>query len=55
LNPVAGIIEGFRAALLGRPPFDWKSLALSAVITAGLALYSARAFARVEEGFADVI
>lgn len=55
LNPVAGIIEGFRSALLGRPPFDWGSLALAAAVTAALALYSARAFARMEEGFADVI
>jgi lipopolysaccharide transport system permease protein len=55
LNPVAPIIEGFRSALLSTSPFDWRSLALAAAVTAVLALYSARAFARMEESFADVI
>lgn len=55
LNPATGMIEGFRSALLGRPPVDWGALAVAAGITAAMALYSARAFARLEEGFADVI
>src|SRR6185503_20735989 len=32
INPVAGIIEGFRAALTGQP-FDYLHLSLSAAIT----------------------
>lgn len=54
LNPITGIIEGFRAALLGRD-FDWPLLALAAGITLAIALYALLAFARMEEGFADVI
>lgn len=54
LNPVTGIVEGFRAALLGRD-FDWPSLALAAGLTLAIALYALSAFAKMEEGFADVI
>ncbi len=54
LNPITGIVEGFRAALLGRE-LDWPALALAAGITLAIALYALLAFARMEEGFADVI
>src|SRR6266550_3693189 len=39
LNPLTGIIEGFRASLLGRS-FNWSALAISAVITLALLVYS---------------
>src|SRR4030095_13148214 len=35
INPVAGIIEGFRASLTGSP-FDWVHVIISAVITLAL-------------------
>ena len=54
LNPMTGIIEGFRAALFGQG-FDWLALGLSAVITLGLLVYSAFVFTRMEKSFADVI
>jgi lipopolysaccharide transport system permease protein len=53
-NPLAGIIENFRAALFGRQ-FDWVALAVSALITMGVLVYSAFAFRRVEKSFADII
>lgn len=53
-NPLSGIIEGFRAAILGRP-FGWNNLGLSAGMAAGLLLYSAYAFRRMEREFADLI
>jgi lipopolysaccharide transport system permease protein len=54
LNPLAGIIEGYRASLFGRE-FDWLALGLSALITLGLLVYSAYAFRRMEKSFADIV
>jgi lipopolysaccharide transport system permease protein len=54
LNPLTGIIEGYRSALLRRP-FDWTNLSLSAFVTIALLLYAVFAFRRNEKDFADVI
>jgi lipopolysaccharide transport system permease protein len=54
LNPAAGVIEGFRWALLGAPwpgPGVLVSLATTAIVLAGGVLY----FLRMERRFADVI
>lgn len=53
-NPVAGIIEGFRAALTGQP-FDYLHLSISAAITFVLLLFSVYVFRRFEDTFADVV
>ena len=55
LNPLTGIIGGFRAALFGQGDFDWGALAVSAVITLAVVTYSAHAFWRMEEDFADIV
>ncbi|MGH9900240.1 MAG: ABC transporter permease [Pyrinomonadaceae bacterium] len=54
LNPMKGIIEGFRAALLGRE-FDWPAVAVAAVVVAVLLVVAAYAFRRAERSFADLI
>lgn len=54
LNPVVGIIDNFRAAILGSP-FNWPALGVSAVLTLVLLIGGAFYFRRVEKGFADVI
>lgn len=54
LNPVTGIIEGYRSAFFGRP-FDWTSLGISLAITVVLIGYAAYAFRKMEKGFADII
>jgi len=54
LNPMTGIIEGFRAALLGQS-LNWTTLALSAVVTVVLLINSTFFFTRMERNFADVI
>jgi len=54
LNPLAGIIEGFRAALFGRA-FDPFALATSACVAVALFVYSSFAFRRMERTFADVV
>ncbi len=54
LNPIAGIIEGFRSALYGQP-FDWLAIATAAVFTFALLAYAAVAFKRMERSFADLV
>jgi lipopolysaccharide transport system permease protein len=54
LNPVAGIIEGFRASLTGGP-FDWIHISVSAVTTMAVLLCSVYIFRRFEDTFADVV
>jgi lipopolysaccharide transport system permease protein len=54
LNPLAGLIEGFRAAMLGRP-LDWISLGISASSAAALTLLGVWQFRRMERAFADTV
>jgi len=54
LNPLTGIIEGYRAALFGSA-FDWSALGLAAVFTMALLVYAAFAFRRMEKTFADIV
>lgn len=54
LNPLAGQIEGYRAAFFGTP-FNWLALAISAVMTFAVLVYSAYNFRRMEKSFADII
>lgn len=54
INPVAGIIEGFRACLTGRP-FDWQHVSISAAISLVVLVCAAYIFRRFEHTFADVV
>lgn len=54
VNPLVGIIEGFRSTLLGRE-FDWIALSMSTVVTLGLLIYAAYSFRRMEKEFADIV
>jgi lipopolysaccharide transport system permease protein len=56
LNPVVGVIDGFRWALLGgRPPMYWPGLLASAAVTAIVLAAGLRYFRRTERTFADTI
>jgi len=55
LNPMTGIIEGFRSALYGAKPFDWAALGFSAAATLALLAWGAYTFRRMEKSFADVV
>jgi len=54
LNPMAGIVEGFRSALVPRA-FDWSATAIAAAISILIFVGSAYTFRRVEDRFADII
>ena len=56
LNPMVGVIDGFRWALLGAPvPIHWPGLALSVVLVILALAGGIRYFRRTEKSFADVI
>lgn len=54
LNPLVGIVGGFRAAVLGEA-FNSTALIASVLITFALLAYSAYMFRRVEKSFADIV
>jgi len=54
LNPVAGIIEGFRASLTGSP-LNWIHVAIATAITLLVLVCSLYVFRRFEHTFADVV
>lgn len=54
LNPMSGLVDGFRSALLGRP-FDLEALGISAAVAAVVLVVAVAYFERVERRFADVI
>lgn len=55
LNPMAGVIEGFRWTLLGKAPPDWSMVGVSLGVVTTLLLGGVMFFRRVERTFADVI
>jgi lipopolysaccharide transport system permease protein len=54
LNPMAGLIDGFRSAFLNRP-FDWLHIGISVLVSMALFLYGITYFRSVERRFADII
>lgn len=54
LNPMTGIVDAWRAAVLGKP-FDWYSLAISLGVTFVSLYIGLRFFRRLENQFADIV
>jgi lipopolysaccharide transport system permease protein len=55
LNPMVGVIEGFRWALLGRQTPDFVAIGISVAFIAVVAVAGLVFFRRMERSFADVI
>jgi len=55
LNPMVGVIEGFRWALLGKESPDFSTMAISAIVVLGLLVGGLLYVPRMERTFADVI
>ena len=55
LNPMVGVIEGFRWALLGTDTAPAGMVAVSAVVAVALLVSGAFYFRRMEKTFADVV
>jgi lipopolysaccharide transport system permease protein len=54
LNPLTGVIEGFRASLFDQQ-IDWAATTIAALITLALLVSGLIYFRRTEEKFADVV
>jgi lipopolysaccharide transport system permease protein len=55
LNPMAGVVEGFRWSLLNTASPDFSVMAISATVVAVLLAGGAVYFKQVEQTFADVV
>jgi lipopolysaccharide transport system permease protein len=55
LNPLTGIIEAFRAALLPARTLDWQSFSISLVMTGIVLGVGVMFFRRTEREFADIV
>jgi homopolymeric O-antigen transport system permease protein len=54
INPLVGILDGFRATLFGTR-FDWTVIAISCASILVLLIFSLFVFKRMEDDFADLI
>jgi lipopolysaccharide transport system permease protein len=54
LNPLGGIIQGFRSAIFNQP-FPWSHLATSFALVLAVLVYSLYSFRWMEREFADII
>lgn len=55
LNPMTGIVQTARAALLGTTPINWMLLGISAIASAIILTIGLAYFKKVERYFADII
>ncbi len=55
LNPLVGVVDGFRWAMLGQTAPDWSMLAISSTVVVILFVSGLYYFRRVEQTFADII
>ncbi|HQX55219.1 MAG TPA: ABC transporter permease [Pyrinomonadaceae bacterium] len=54
INPLTGLIDGFRSSLFGLP-FDWELIGISVLSVAVMCVISLIIFSKMEDDFADVI
>lgn len=55
LNPIVGVIDGFRWAICGTTKLHWESFALSTLLSLAMLVLGVWYFRRTEKTFADVI
>lgn len=55
LNPMAGVIEGFRWSILGSTTPDWTMMGVSTAVVVVLLITGLYYFKRIESTFADII
>ncbi len=54
INPMVGVIGGFRSALLGTTPMPWDLIGIGAATSVAVLLFGSLYFRRMERTFADV-
>lgn len=54
-NPMMGVIQGARAALLGTTPINWTLIYISLIGTSVLMVFGIYVFKKTEQYFADIV
>jgi lipopolysaccharide transport system permease protein len=54
LNPMSGLVDGYRSAFLGRP-FDWGNILISLAMAVFVMFIGLIYFKKVERSFADIV
>lgn len=54
LNPMAGLVDGYRSAFLGKP-FDWQNISISLAVSLLFMCVGLAYFRKVERRFADIV
>jgi len=56
MNPMVGVIDGFRWCILGREmAMDWQAAGVSIIVTVFFLWLGIRQFRKMEKSFADLI
>jgi len=55
LNPMVGVVDAYRAAIILEKPFAWTELAISTAVSLGVLQIGLMYFRRIEKSFADII
>jgi lipopolysaccharide transport system permease protein len=55
INPMMGVIQNARAAILGTAPINWLLISISLVVTFILMVFGTYVFKKTERYFADII
>jgi lipopolysaccharide transport system permease protein len=55
INPMVGVVEGFRWALLGTDSSPWSTVLVSFLVSTVILISGAFYFRRIEKIFADVV
>jgi lipopolysaccharide transport system permease protein len=55
LNPMVGVVEGFRSVLLGTQPFNGTATGIALLVSSILFIAGIVYFRKVEDKFADVV
>ena len=55
LNPMVGVIEGFRSSLLGTNPMPWDLITVGSISALAIVFFGLFYFRRMERIFADVV
>lgn len=54
INPMVGVIEGFRASILGKTEMPWTEIGVGSLVSLAVLVYGLFVFSRLEKTFADV-
>jgi len=54
INPLVGVVEGFRSAILGANPMPWSSIAIGSGVSLVVLMFGLYTFTKLEKTFADV-